>query len=72
MKKDDTTLKLLKIDPLDKEIQKKPPEMVELETGAKLRVLKYKKSTNYISGLTHSFYKGAILFFVQSCSPFYQ
>lgn len=73
MKKSDTTLKLLKIDPLDKDIQK-PPEMVELGTGAKLRVSAYKKSPNYKSGLTHTFYKGAILFlsnltahFIQKC-----
>ena len=71
MKKADTTLKLLKINPLDKDIQK-PPEMIEIGTGAKLLVLAYKKKPNHKSGLIHTFYKGAILFLSNLASHFIQ
>ena len=61
IKKADTILKLLKIDPFSKDVHK-PLESIDVGTGAKLRVVAYKRSSSYKSGVLHNFYKGVVLF----------
>ena len=61
IKKADTTLKLLKIDPFNKDVHKSL-ESIDVETGTKLRVVTYKRSSSYKSGVLHNFYKRLVLF----------
>ena len=46
IKKADTTLKLLKIDPLNKNIHQ-PPDALDVGMGANLHLSTYKKSEKY-------------------------
>ena len=61
IKKADTTLKLLMIDPFNKDVHK-PLESIDVGTGAKLCVVAYKRSSSYKSGVLHNFYEGVVLF----------
>ena len=61
MKQADTTLKLLKLDPLDKSIQK-PATSLEIGMGAKLHIATYKQSSNFKESYLTNFYKGVVLF----------
>ena len=61
IKKADITLKLLKIDPFNKDVHKSL-ESIDVGTGAKLRVVAYKRSSSYKSGVLYNFYKGVVLF----------
>ena len=60
IKKADTTLKLLKIDSLNKNIHK-PLDALDVGMGAKLHLSTYKKSEKYKGSLVLNFHKGVIL-----------
>ena len=60
IKKADTALKLLKIDPLKKNIYK-PPDALDVGMGAKLHLSTYKKTEKYKGSLVPDFHKGIIL-----------
>ena len=57
--KADTTQKLLKLDPLKKEYHK-PCDYIDVSTGAKLHVTKYKQGKNHKSSTVKAFYDGAV------------
>ena len=60
IKKADTTLKLLKIVPLNKNIHK-TPDTLDVGMGANLHLSTYKKSEKYKGSLVLNFHKGVIL-----------
>ena len=61
MKKADSQLKLLKIDPLNKNIHKSL-DAFDVGMGANLHLSSYKKSEKCKGGLVLNFLKGVILF----------
>ena len=60
IKKADTILKLLKIDPLSNNIHK-PPDALDVGMGANLHLSTYKQSEKYKGSLVLNFHKGVIL-----------
>ena len=60
MKKADTTLKLLKIDPLNKNIHK-PLDALDVGMGVNLHLYTWRKSEKYKGSLVLNFHKGVIL-----------